>query len=128
MKVLLVGYLGSNKVYFSASLGCAPHQKFFPAQYLHMNGMLKMATLQHAQLKGFFINQIKITTKITTRTIIIYCVVSGVGRHTVIKPPPKTAPKVSRNICSFFYSKRIYRTLSLKRGLSSVRKKRSSQL
>ena len=53
--------------------------------------------------------------------IIKYFAVPGVGRYKAIKPPPRTAFTVFRNI-RFFYRYKMYRALSLKRALSSVKK------
>ena len=48
-------------------------------------------------LRYSFICQFKITTKITTN-VVIYCAVPGVGGHKVIKPSPRTALTIFRNM------------------------------
>ena len=70
----------------------------------------------------FYIFHLKTTTKLTT-TNITYCAVRDVGRHKVIKPPPRTSLTIFINVHSCFYRNRIHRTLSLKRALGSVKRK-----
>ena len=48
-------------------------------------------------LRYSFICQFKITKKITTN-VVIYCAVPGVGGHKVIKPSPRTALTIFRNM------------------------------